>query len=188
LLTQKPLLSEYTNIGAVDWIFEFKTIEEDELSLRTAEALFALASLAGSRLFLEPLMDLDRTMDITCGLLDRLCNPRKLFNIVRSLNTVLLCDQEVFRSTDAFFLDGVRVMALESPSRKFWLMTPAPFRKKPDTLDLLKIEEFSNEFTRIDFVDLEKGTLSDLSSKIRSGADTVRSIGGPMLLVLRKVL
>ena len=43
----------------------------------------------GSRIYFEPLSDLDRTMDVTHGLLDTLCNPRLASYTLQSLNTVM---------------------------------------------------------------------------------------------------
>ncbi|MGH2350659.1 MAG: hypothetical protein ACRDI2_11755, partial [Chloroflexota bacterium] len=61
---------------------------------RAAEAVFAAALSPGSRVFLEPLIDLDRTMDASYGLIDRLCNPRSAFHTVRCLNTILFSAPE----------------------------------------------------------------------------------------------
>jgi hypothetical protein len=53
-----------------------------------ARAVLAATSL-DCPLFLEPLIDMDRTMDVNDGLLDTLCNPRPAFDVVRSLATLL---------------------------------------------------------------------------------------------------
>jgi hypothetical protein len=47
-----------------------------------ARALLVAASLDAT-LFVEPLVDMDRTMDVTHGLLDTLCNPRPTFELAR---------------------------------------------------------------------------------------------------------
>ena len=57
--------------------------------------------LAGCRLFIEPLIDFDRTMDVTYGLLDRLCNPRPAFHALRVLNSVLATTVESHRPVDS---------------------------------------------------------------------------------------
>lgn len=54
-----------------------------------AEALIASCTLENTRLFVEPLIDLDRTMDVGYGLVDTLCNPRLVFTVLRCLNTIL---------------------------------------------------------------------------------------------------
>ncbi len=53
-----------------------------------ARALLAAASL-DVRLFLEPLVDMDRTMDVARGLLDTRCNPRPPFEVARCLAALL---------------------------------------------------------------------------------------------------
>ena len=54
-----------------------------------AEAAVALAPLAGTRVFVDTLVELDRTMDMRGGLLNRMCNPRPSFRVLQNLNTVL---------------------------------------------------------------------------------------------------
>ena len=75
-------------IGAVDWAVDLPAGEPGHTA-RAVEAVFAAALAPGGRVFLEPLIDLDRTMDVSHGLLDRLCNPRPAFHAVRRANTVL---------------------------------------------------------------------------------------------------
>jgi hypothetical protein len=76
-------------IGAVDWLVTLPAGAEGAYTARAAEAIFAAVLLAGGRVYLEPLVDLDRTMDASHGLLDRRCNPRPAFHAVRCLNTIL---------------------------------------------------------------------------------------------------
>ena len=54
-----------------------------------AEALVALAPFAGVRIFVDTLVELDRTMDMRGGLLTRMCNPRPSFRVLQTLNTVV---------------------------------------------------------------------------------------------------
>lgn len=54
-----------------------------------AEALVALAPFDGVRVFVDTLVELDRTMDMRGGLLTRMCNPRPSFRVLQTLNTVL---------------------------------------------------------------------------------------------------
>ncbi len=79
-------------IGATDWAVEFGDNAPDPQTARAAAALAAIATIPGARLYLEPLVDLDRTMDAPPGLLDRLCNPRPVFHAVRTLNTLLFAE------------------------------------------------------------------------------------------------
>ncbi len=54
-----------------------------------AEAMVALAPFAHTRIFVDTLVELDRTMDLRGGLLTRMCNPRPSFRVLQTLNTVL---------------------------------------------------------------------------------------------------
>jgi hypothetical protein len=75
-------------IGAIDVTLELTT-DDRENARRCAEALMGCAALPGARLFIEPLADMDRTMDVRHGLIDAQSNPRPPFHAVRCLNTVL---------------------------------------------------------------------------------------------------
>lgn len=77
------------SIGAIDWAIEFGDGDTAGQLARAVEGLSSIAAHEGARLFLEPLVDLDRTMDTPPGLLDRLCNPRPVFHALRTLNTIL---------------------------------------------------------------------------------------------------
>lgn len=79
---------DYSQIHQIDWTIELSTDDAQNERLACL-ALIAAAQCPGVRFFVEPLRDLDRTMDVNHGLLDRLCNPRPLFHILRNLNTVL---------------------------------------------------------------------------------------------------
>lgn len=54
-----------------------------------AEALVALSAVAGALVHVDTLVELDRTMDVRGGLLDRMCNPQAAFKVLQTLNTVL---------------------------------------------------------------------------------------------------
>ena len=51
--------------------------------------MVALAPFEGVRIHLDTLVELDRTMDVRGGLLNRMCNPRPSFRVVQALNSVL---------------------------------------------------------------------------------------------------
>ena len=121
--------SSLSHVGAVDWVVAFTTTDEHEQIVRAAEALFASALLPGSRLFLEPLVDLDRTMDVANGLLDRLYNPRPAFRVVRCLNTILFGAPEVRHPVIGPALDGARLLGLAGARTTSWLLLPLPPRR-----------------------------------------------------------
>ena len=117
-------LPPLTSIGAIDWIIEFAAQDEALQLRRAAEAIFSAARFPHSRLFLEPLIDQDRTMDVTFGLLDRLCNPRPVFNLVRCLNTILFAEFENWQPIPAPPLETGRALGLRSKGATCWLLLP----------------------------------------------------------------
>lgn len=81
-------------VGALESISGFDFLlslpSDESVQQRTvALALTSAVTAPGCRLFLDPYVDLDRSNDPQQGLLDRLGNPRAIYHLVRSLNTVL---------------------------------------------------------------------------------------------------
>ena len=97
-LTQKDLPG--MAVG-VDWLIpalESRSQSGDlEQTARAVQALFVVAGLPGARVYFDPWMDLDRTMDSLHGLIDRRCNPRPAFHALKHLNTILFADPTAFR-------------------------------------------------------------------------------------------
>ena len=67
---------------------ELPAVDDGTNARAVARALVAAASL-DVPIFLEPLVDLDRTMDAAWGLLDTRCNPRPPFEVARCLAALL---------------------------------------------------------------------------------------------------
>ncbi len=67
---------------------EMPGVDDGTNAHSVARAMLAAASL-DVPLFLEPLVDLDRTMDVARGLLDTRCNPRPPFEVARCLGALL---------------------------------------------------------------------------------------------------
>lgn len=168
---------ELAYLDTVDWRVEFATTSEQEQANRAAEALFAAALWPGSRLFLEPLIDLDRTMDISYGLLDRLCNPRPVFEVVRCLNTLLFAQPEPRRPLSEPTLEGLRALGLASPQRTLWLLLPQPSSGQPAQLDLSQLADFGND-QAVRVYGLEGGM-----SQLLPAGQTVLGMTEAMLLV-----
>lgn len=80
--------SELLSIGGLDFLVPLGT-DDGANALAAAEAMFAAATMAHCRIYLDPLQDLDRVTKVVHGLLDRLSNPRPAFHVTRVLNTVL---------------------------------------------------------------------------------------------------
>ena len=112
------------SIGAIDWAIELAG-DDTEQAARTAEALAAATTTPGTRLFLEPLLDLDRTMDRVPGLLDRQCNPRPIHTLVRCLNTILFANGAGGRLGRRREHAGVHLLEIASRESVVWLL-PTP--------------------------------------------------------------
>ena len=84
-------LAEQKSPGDPDWDFkfEFDSVDDDHNCVALAEAFALHLAVPGSRLFVDPLSDQDRTMDVANGLCDTMHNPRPMFNVYRSLNGIL---------------------------------------------------------------------------------------------------
>lgn len=74
---------------AVDVLVEVGLSGLAEDAWLACEAMVALASVERARIHIDTLMELDRTMDVRGGLLDRMCNPQASFRVLQTLNTVL---------------------------------------------------------------------------------------------------
>ena len=94
------------------------------MPVQAAEALFATALLPRARLFVEPFIDLDRTMDVGQGLLDPLCNPRPVFGVLRCLNALLQRFRVPFAEATSVEGDGATVRLLQGPTRTLALLLP----------------------------------------------------------------
>ena len=82
-------ITPFSHVSNVDFSLEFATTNDQTNANLAAEGLFSTATIPGSRIYFEPLSDLDRTMDVTHGLLDTLCNPRSGSRVLQALNTVM---------------------------------------------------------------------------------------------------
>jgi len=115
----------FSCIHAIDWIWELPQADAQTRINGAGAALFALAAQPGSRLFIEPFVDLDRTMDAAAGLLDRQCNPRPVFHALRRLNTLLFSETHVWHTLHAEEISGGSVLKLRSDSQERLLILPA---------------------------------------------------------------
>lgn len=121
------------NVGAIDLALDFPDQDEVAHASLAAEALFATAALPGAHLWLGPLLDMDRSMDVSHGLLDRLSNPRPAFHVVRLLNSILFATPppdgyrvlETPTTPDLPVGPGVRTLALTAGDKRLWLCLPA---------------------------------------------------------------
>ena len=112
-------------MGRLDLLFELPGQSDQDDAVQAAEALFATALLPRARLFVEPFIDLDRTMDVGQGLLDPLCNPRPVFGVLRCLNALIQRFRVPFAEATSVGGDGATVRLLRGPTRTLALLLPA---------------------------------------------------------------
>ena len=82
-------ITPLSHISNIDFSLEFSATNDLTNANLAAEGLFLTTTIPGSRIYFEPFSDLDRTMDVTHGLLDTLCNPRSPSRALQSLNTIM---------------------------------------------------------------------------------------------------
>ncbi|MBI3974279.1 MAG: hypothetical protein HY332_23620 [Chloroflexi bacterium] len=122
------------HIGVVDLALDLPDAEAHTHAAIVAEAMFAAAALPRARLWLAPLVDLDRSMDVASGLLDRLSNPRPAFTAARTLNTILFASPppEPYLPVDVpSDLATGRVLALAAAAKRLWLVLPRGAKNVP---------------------------------------------------------
>ena len=124
IVSQIEDMARPARIGALDWVVELPTAATGLRLNAVAEALFALASQPGSRIFFEPFIDLDRTMDVTEGLLDRLCNPRPVFQLLRHLNTLLFSQSVPVTPAVETGVPGGRLLTRQDAQTTLHLLLP----------------------------------------------------------------
>jgi hypothetical protein len=143
------------HIGAIDWAVEFLDADPVHQTPRATAALATVATLPGSRLFLEPLVDFDRTMDTPPGLLDRLCNPRPVFHALRILNTVLFGAPTQWTPVDGPSTTGASTLALHSEGERLTLFLP----DRPGDSLILRPDHLGHDAipATLRVIDLERG-------------------------------
>jgi hypothetical protein len=169
-------------IGGIDWVVDLLGENELDRLNRTAEAMFASALLPGTRVFLDPLIDLDRTMDATEGLLDRLGNPRPAFHVARCLNSILFSEPDTGREFIAPpSVSGVRILGARGARTTAWLFLP---ERSSQPLSLTAPELVGTGAREGYWYDLAKGTSRRIDLSAKQAADVV--LNGPTLLVVER--
>ena len=175
-------------IGAVDFLLNLSSVDDPGNVTRAAEALFATALLPESRLFVEPLIDLDRTMDVTHGLLDALCNPRPVFHALRCLNTILAAAREDAAENDGsvgpvLVEDPCAARILDIHTRRLVLVSPVESEARSPWVSCLKLFAENRD---VRMIQLAAGVVCDVSSPEEMAAAGVDC--GPVLLVGEKAI
>lgn len=101
-----------SQVGAVDLTVTLTSRDDARNANTAAETLFAAVLLPCAGVYFEPLVDLDRTLDVANGLLDTSCNPRPAFHVLRTLNTVLFHERISRPSPGELELHGAEIRTL----------------------------------------------------------------------------
>ena len=131
-----------SHISDVDFSLEFSAINDRTNANLAAEALFSVAMIRGSRIYFEPFSDLDRTMDVTHGLLNTLCNPRLASRVLQSLNTImysgsLQVTRHPLRLTE---MNDLRVLQISTTASTYTLLAHSGLASEAD--EAINIEAF----------------------------------------------
>ena len=118
-------MSAFQQLEAVDFSLSFSD-DDLENANHAAEVLLALTLLPDSIVYFDPLVDLDRSKDVSHGLIDRVCNPRPAFHVVRSMNTILFAPQVDYSLFETWRedRDGIGIRVLRGPDQTFCLLLP----------------------------------------------------------------
>jgi hypothetical protein len=157
MLTRRQL-PPLNQIGAVDWAVELSASDDRTQTNRAVEAIFAAALDPASRVYLEPLIELDRTMDILLGLLDRLCNPRPVFRAVQTLNTMLFSNPGNWTPEAGPTVDGAMVFGLRGAESSLCLIVPAGTQPEA-SIPSVDLEEITADAPTTRIVSLEQGVI-----------------------------
>lgn len=113
------LTTRVVTAGFADLVLDLPS-EDDAVNASTvAHGILAVATAPGVRLFVDPLIDYDRTIDVVHGLIDTRCNPRPAMTVVRMLNTIL------FSHGEAWSLETSDPWTLSSSQRRLTLCSEA---------------------------------------------------------------
>lgn len=141
-------------IGALDWVLDPATIDPAVQLRRLALALFALATIPSARLAVEPLLDLDRTMDVCLGLLDRRCNPHPAFHALRTLNTLIFGQAAAGQQVAVSPQPGLDIYSLRQATDQFWLVVPQDGRAEPGVLNSVRLLSSPAALASAQWIDL----------------------------------
>ena len=145
---------------------------------RAAEAIMATALLRGCRLFLDPLVEMDRA-EQRFGLLDRLSNPRSIFHIVRCLNTIIFASPDNFQPMECENVEGGNLLGLQGRTKQLWLLLPnGRMSVSPAALDGLNTQ--SGE---VSFIDLTAATKQNIIPREEELLEALSNIEKPTLLI-----
>ena len=169
----------FDSIRGLDYVIGLPGLDERLQAQRVAEALFAARLQADCRLFLDPLVDLDRTNDINHGLLDRLSNPRPAYYTLQSLNTALFSRPERFQALSKPGHDQTGLFGIVGDGQAHWLIL------SPAESDMSALFEAVDPEKRFLIIHLARG-LSQTVNGIERLRSTLKEIDTPVFISVEK--
>lgn len=167
-----------SHIGSLDFIVQLPGLDENSQIGRAAEAVMAAALLRGGRLFLDPLVEMDRA-EYRFGLLDRLSNPRSVFHAVRCLNTIIFASSDDFQPMECENVEGGNLLGLQSRTKRLWLLLPnGRMSVSPAALDGL-----NTQGEEVSFIDLTAATKQTIVPREEELRKALSDIEKPVLLM-----
>jgi hypothetical protein len=174
-----PTGADLDHVGVVDWHLDATTIGDRSPAGAVAAATAAVAAESSARLYVEPLRELDRTLDTAVGLLDRQCNPTEVFRAVRSLNTLLFAGGGEWGRAGTTSREGLVTYGLTGPGGDLWLVLPDATRTVSDA-DIPGDLGVTLDRGPTEAVDLATGRVRSRGSN--GSGDTMVELGGPAIL------
>jgi hypothetical protein len=167
-----------SHIGSLDFVVQSFGFDENAQVGRAAEAVMAAALLRGGRLFLDPLVEMDRA-EQRFGLLDRLSNPRSVFHAVRCLNTIIFASSDDFQPMACENVEGGSLLGLQNRTKRLWLLLPdGRMSVSPAALDGL-----DTQAQRVSFIDLVAATSQAIVPREEELRKALSDIEKPALLM-----
>jgi hypothetical protein len=169
-------------VGRIDWL-----LDRSAWPAGTGRRLLAVATLAcvatGSRLFVEPLVELDRELDHAPGLLDRQCNRTPDYEMARILNAVL-DGTSGLQAVEHDVVDPSRpVYGVESDTIAFKLLLAST-----DQIDgsvQRSVRNPLSDSATVEVFELSAGRRDRQTSSVAAGGRYSVSSSGPTLVVFR---
>lgn len=156
--------SSLSHINSISFNIELSSINDLNNASFVAEALFS--SILFSRpIYFQPLVDIDRAMDVTHGLLDTLCNPRPAFKVLKNLNTIL---NNYFKKDSLFesftsIGNNIKIRMVSLKEKQLFLITPYELESLSENLLNFVFKNDDNFYKQIIIYHLISGYVNKFS-------------------------
>ncbi|MEE8160679.1 MAG: hypothetical protein V3T61_03490, partial [Acidobacteriota bacterium] len=128
--------------------------------------------------------DLDRSKDVNHGLIDRVCNPRPAFHVVRCMNTILFAPGVDYTPFEAWRedRDGIGIRTLRGSDQIFSLLLPDTKMTRCTESVLQNALHGLGEDSLVRLYRLAEATVATVKVRQLSRNLAVEGIAGPILL------